>query len=262
MDYKEKNRNSWNQRTEVHYTSEFYDNDSFIKGRNSLNSIELGLLENIKGKSILHLQCHFGQDTISLERLGAKALGVDLSDKAIEKANELAKETGSSARFICCDIYDLPQHLDEKFDVVYTSYGVIGWLPDLNRWAKLISNYLKPGGELVLVEFHPVVWMFDDHFKEICYSYFNVEPIVETTKGTYTEGEVEEREEITWNHPLDEVLNSLIRNGLRLDSLDEYDYSPYNCFNGTEEFEPGKFRIKSLGNRIPMVYSIKATKPL
>jgi 2-polyprenyl-3-methyl-5-hydroxy-6-metoxy-1,4-benzoquinol methylase len=111
----------------IHYDSEFYDIKAFISGQSSLNQIELELLGDIRGKTILHLQCHFGQDTISLDRLGAHVIGVDLSDKAIEKANELTRITNSSAKFICCDIYDLPNHLHEPFDIVFTSYGTIGW---------------------------------------------------------------------------------------------------------------------------------------
>ena len=127
--YIEINRQSWNDRTEIHLKSEFYDLENFRKGKSSLNDIELNLLGDIQGMTILHLQCHFGQDTISLSRLGAKVTGVDLSDKAIECAQNLAKDTNAQTRFICCDIYDLPNHLDEKFDLVFTSYGTIGWLP-------------------------------------------------------------------------------------------------------------------------------------
>src|SRR5688572_730649 len=136
-DYLEKNRRLWNARTDVHVTSEFYELDKFLAGKSSLNEIELNLLGDLKGKSVLHLQCHFGQDSISLARLGAEVTGVDLSDKAIAKAKELAKQTGANAEFICTDIYELPQHLDKKFDVVFTSYGTIGWLPDLDKWAKI-----------------------------------------------------------------------------------------------------------------------------
>ena len=185
--YIEINRQSWNSRIETHIKSEFYDLDSFLKGRSSLNDIELNLLGDIKGKNVLHLQCHFGQDTISLSRLGAEVTGVDFSDKAIESARQIAKETGSNAKFICCDIYDLPNHLDEKFDIVFTSYGTIGWLPDLDKWAKVIANFLKPNGQFVFVEFHPVVWMFDDDFEKIAYSYFNTGAIVETENGTYAD---------------------------------------------------------------------------
>lgn len=261
QNYLEINRQSWNNRTETHLKSEFYDLDNFKKGKSSLNEIELNLLGDVKGKTILHLQCHFGQDTISLDRLGATVTGIDLSDKAIESAKQIAKDTKSNANFICCDIYDLPNHLDEKFDIIYTSYGTIGWLPDLDKWAKIIAKFLKQKGQFVFVEFHPVVWMFDDDFDKIGYRYFNSGAIVETNSGTYANKNADLTvTDVSWNHSISEVLNSLINNGLEIKSLDEFDYSPYNCFNKTVEFEPKKYRIKHLENKIPMVYSITATR--
>lgn len=261
-DYLAINKVSWNKRTEVHVDSAFYDNASFLAGRSSLNEIELRLLGNISGKSLLHLQCHFGQDTISLSRLGARAMGVDFSDKAIEKARELAALTGAAADFICCDVYELPKHLDEQFDIVFTSYGVTGWLPDLEKWAGIVSRFLKPGGRFVFVEFHPVVWMFDDDFRTIHYRYFNSGPIIENSDGTYTDRNAPVHlENVMWNHGIGETVNALLQNGLEISALEEYDYSPYNCFNGTVEYEPGKFRIKHLGDKIPMTYSLACSKP-
>ena len=257
------NRDSWNQRTIAHMDSEFYDVPGFQKGNSSLKKIELDLLGDLKGKSVLHLQCHFGQDSISLARLGADVTGVDLSNIAIENAVKLAKETGTdgNTEFISCDIYDLPDHLAKKFDIVFTSYGTIGWLPDLDKWGKIISGFLKPGGSFVFVEFHPVLWMFDQDFSKIAYRYFNSEAIIETENSTYTAKDEELiTENVTWNHSLGEILTSLIQNGLRIDLFEEFDYSPYDCFNKTEEFEPGKFRIKHLENMIPMVFSLKAGK--
>jgi len=241
--------------------SDFYDLPGFLKGKTSLNHIELDLLGDVEGMTILHLQCHFGQDSISLSRLGAKVTGVDLSDKAIENAKQLAKETNSTAKFICCDIYDLPNHLEQKFDIVYTSYGTIGWLPDLDKWAKIISKFLKPQGKFVFVEFHPVVWMFDDHFKKIEYNYFNSGAIIETETGTYANKNANITQDfVQWNHGLGEVMNSLIKNGLEINALEEFDYSPYNCFNNTSKIAPNKYRIEALGNKIPMLYSILCTK--
>ena len=261
QNYIEVNRQSWNNRTDAHLKSEFYDHASFLKGKTSLNDIELNLLGNLEGKSILHLQCHFGQDTISLSRLEAEVTGVDLSDKAIEIAKQIAIDTNSNANFICCDIYDLPNYLGNQFDIVFTSYGTIGWLPDLDKWAKIVSQFLKPNGQFVMVEFHPVVWMFDDNFKNIKYNYFNSGAIIETENGTYADKKAAIHQEyVMWNHGLSEVINSLIKNGLEINSLDEFDYSPYNCFNNTIEIESKKYRIKHLDNKIPMVYSIKATK--
>ena len=163
INYIKINRDSWNNKTEYHVKSAFYDVERFLDGESSIQDIELNLMGDVRGKSLLHLQCHFGQDTISLERLGAKVTGVDLSDKSIEIARQLAESTESAASFICCNIYDLPSYLNESFDIVFTSYGTIGWLPDLNKWAEIIARFLKPGGQFIFVEFHPVVWMFDDN---------------------------------------------------------------------------------------------------
>ncbi|TNE55657.1 MAG: class I SAM-dependent methyltransferase [Bacteroidetes bacterium] len=259
--YQQINRESWNQRTKYHLDSEFYQMPAFLEGKTSLNEIELGLLGDIKGLKILHLQCHFGQDSVSLARMGAQVTGVDLSDASISQARELAQKCGQEVSFICCDLYDLPEHLDEQFDLVFTSYGTIGWLPDLRPWAQIVSRYLKPAGRFVFVEFHPVVWMFDNELKEISFDYFNTGPIVEEESGTYAEKEAPiTLKTVTWNHELSDVVNKLIREGLEIRSLDEFDYSPYNCFNSMTEEEHGKFRISHLKHKIPMVYSLEALK--
>lgn len=255
------NRESWNRKTEIHLKSDFYNVENFIKGATSLNSIELELLGDIKGKSVLHLQCHFGQDSIALSRMGADVTGIDLSDAAIDNARILAKQCHTDTKFICCNVYDLPEHLSEIFDIVFTSYGTIGWLPDLDKWAAIISSFLKPGGKFIFAEFHPVVWMFNDAFSEVSYNYFNSGAIIETLEGTYADKNADLKQEyVMWNHGLSEVLNSLLTNGLQLHTFNEFDYSPYNCFQNTIEFSPGKFRIKHFDNKVPMVYALIASK--
>ncbi|PNW26625.1 class I SAM-dependent methyltransferase [Formosa algae] len=261
-DYKAVNKATWNTKTKAHLTSDFYDVEGFINGNSSLNAIELDLLGDLKGKKILHLQCHFGQDSLSLARLGAQVTGVDISDVAIKNANQLAEQLQLDASFLCCDLYDLPNHLNDTFDIVYTSYGTIGWLPDLEQWAQLISKYLKPKGEFVFVEFHPVVWMFDDDFENIIYRYFKSDAIVETEAGTYADRTANiTNQSITWNHSLGEVLGSLLRNNLQLCAFEEFDYSPYDCFNHTVEVSPKQYRIQHLEANIPMLYALKAIKP-
>lgn len=261
LDYLDINKKLWNEKVAHHVDSDFYNMPSFLAGNSSLKPIELDLLGDIKGKKIVHLQCHFGQDSISLARMGATVTGVDFSEAAIEKANELAKQTEADARFICTDIYNLPNVLDEQFDIVFTSYGTIGWLPDMDKWAGVVAHFLKPGGQFIIVDFHPVVWMFDNEFSHIQYPYFNKEAIIETLNGTYADREAPlQNTEIGWNHPISEILNALLAKGLALKHFGEYDYSPYNCFNNMEEFEPEKFRVSHLGNKIPMVYSIVMNK--
>ncbi len=261
IEYIKINKKTWNNKTQVHIDSEFYDNENFLNGKSTLNAIELELLGNITGKKILHLQYHFGQDSLSLSRLGATVTGVDFSEKAIEKAKEFNHKLNLDAQFICCDIYDLPNHLNQKFDIVFTSYGTIGWLPDLTKWANVVSQFLTTTGKFIITDFHPIVWMYDNDFKAVYYSYFNIEPIIEDESGSYADRNSEmESKTIGWNHPTSEVLNALIQSGLEINAFNEFDYSPYNCFNETEEFEKGKFRIKHFKNKIPMVFSILATK--
>ncbi|WEK70566.1 MAG: class I SAM-dependent methyltransferase [Candidatus Chryseobacterium colombiense] len=259
--YLEINRKSWDAKVEFHLQSDFYFVDEFMKGRTSLNSIELELLGDIRDKKILHLQCHFGQDSISLSRMGAKVTGIDLSDKAIETAKDLAQKCGTDTEFICSDVYSLPDFLNEKYDIIFTSYGTIGWLPDLKKWADIINYFLKENGKFVMAEFHPVVWMFDDDFTKVVYNYFNEKPIIETYEGTYADQSADLKQKyIMWNHSLEEVIQNLIKNGIELQDFHEYDWSPYRCFKHVEEFEKGKWRIPQFGNKIPLVYSLKAQK--
>jgi 2-polyprenyl-3-methyl-5-hydroxy-6-metoxy-1,4-benzoquinol methylase len=257
----EANKQAWNKRTGVHKGSAFYDVASIKVGKTSLNKIELKEVGDVKGKSLLHLQCHFGLDTLSWAREGALVTGIDLSDNAIEYAQQLSGELKIPAEFICCNVYDLEEHLNRQFDVVFTSYGVIGWLPDLDKWAAIISHFLKPGGTFYIAEFHPVVWMLDENFEKIKYYYHNQEMIAEVTQGTYTDPYANiQYEEFSWNHSLSEVMNSLIKHGLQIQLFNEFPYSTYNCFNNLEQGADGYWRVKGLEDKIPMMYSIKAIK--
>lgn len=256
------NKKLWNNKTEIHLNSAFYNVNSFKAGKNTLNPIELGLLGDISSKSILHLQCHFGMDTLSLSRLGAKVVGMDLSDKAIAAARELNEELDLDARFVCCNIYDLPHHLNEQFDIIFTSYGVIGWLPDLDKWAKVIHHFLKPNGQFVMVEFHPVLnmigWKWDG---TLPYSYFNQGLILEETEGTYADRNAPIKNEAAeWDHSLGEVMTALLKQQLQIEHFQEYNYSPYNCFDEATPLPDGNWQIKDIEGKIPLIYSITAKK--
>jgi len=215
----------------------------------------------VKGKTLLHLQCHFGMDTISWSRLGAIATGLDFSESAIGLARKLAKEINEDVRFVCCNVYDATEHLNEKFDVIYTSYGTIGWLPDLKKWADVISDLLKPGGVFYMVDFHPVVWIFDQNFEYVKYSYFNNgEPIVEESASYAVKDDSLCGKEYGWNHSVGEIIAALSGGGLRLSFFNEHSYSPYNCFNNMVESEPGKWKVKGLEDKIPMLFSLAAIR--
>jgi SAM-dependent methyltransferase len=260
-EYFDSNKNIWNQRTAVHKDSSFYNREGFIKGESVLTPIELKELGDVKGRKMLHLQCHFGMDSLDWARRGADVTGVDLSDVAIDEARKLNDEIGLNAKFVCCNVYDLQEHLDEKFDIVFASYGVVGWLPDLTKWAQLISHYLKPGGTFYIAEFHPVVWMFDDEFTHIKYFYENRELIVTENYGTYTDRKADiQGKEYSWNHNISEVLNALIGAGLKIELFNEFMYSPYPCFSNIVATEDGNWHIKGMEGKIPMVYSIRASK--
>ena len=272
--YFEANKSLWNQRTVVHKDSAFYDLPGFKAGANVLTPIELTEIGDVKAKSLLHLQCHFGMDTMSLSRMGAICVGVDLSDEAIKLATEINDELKLDAKFICCNVYDLlsgsvestkvsPVGGDSEgaFDIVFTSYGTIGWLPDLDPWAEVIAERLKPGGFFYMAEFHPVVWMFDDEFTHIKYYYDNRELIVTENEGTYTDRNADIKgKEYSWNHSISEVLNALINAGLKIEFFNEHMYSPYPCFRNMIETETGQWHIKGMEGKIPMVYSLRVRK--
>ncbi len=259
----ESNRAIWEKRAASHVNSDFYDVKSFLEGKSSLNKFELDLLGDVKGKTLLHLQCHFGQDTLSLARMGAKVTGVDFSENAIEAARKLNEQLQLDAKFIACNVYDTRKHTSETFDIVFTSYGTIGWLPDLKPWAKVVSESLKPGGKFVLVDFHPYVWMLDEEFHSLKYSYFNDEVIETESTGSYASPKNlhAPMKEYGWNHPLTDTFTALINEGLQLEAFKEYNESPYNCFPGMEQTANGMFRFTEWGNKIPLVYAIVSRKP-
>lgn len=260
-EYFEANKKLWNQRTAIHKDSSFYDLAGFKAGKNVLTPIEINEIGNVQGKKMLHLQCHFGMDSLDWARRGAEVTGVDLSDLAIDEAKKLNEEIGLNATFICSNVYDLKGHLNDKFDIVFTSYGTIGWLPDLDKWADIIVHYLKPGGIFYIADFHPALWMFDDDFTHIKYAYNNQEVIITESQGTYTDRNADiKTTEYSWNHSISEILNGLISKGLTIKHFNEFMYSPYPCFNNTIEFEKGKWHIKGLQGKIPMLYSIRAKK--
>lgn len=260
-DHFEANRALWNARTEAHWNSAFYDVRGFLEGKGTLNPYETDLLGDVRGRDLLHLQCHFGLDTLSLARLGANVTGLDLSDAAITKARELSERCGLPARFIEANVMDRIPALENAFDVVFSSYGTIGWLPELGAWARNIAAYLKPGGRFVFAEFHPAIWIFDDDFSTVRYSWFNREPIIETETATYADHDARiGLPSYCWNHPLSDVLQNLMDAGLRLDAFQEFDGSPYDCFRNTVPTADGRYMIRGMEGKLPMVYALRAIR--
>ena len=258
MDYLTTNRAAWDVRTAQHVTSDFYDVEGWLAGATSLKSIELELLGDVTGLRVLHLMCHFGQDTLSLKRLGAASVvGLDLSPRAIAEARKLSERAGLEATFVEGDLYSAPERIDGQFDVVFMSYGTIGWLPDVEHWAEVVAGFVAPGGRFVFAEFHPALWMLDEDYRAIKYHYANHAPIVEE-EGTYTDvAEEKPQAMVTWNHGLGEVIGALLGQGLSLKHFAEYDYSPYAIFGERgAELGPGEWGIKGIERKLPLVYSL------
>jgi 2-polyprenyl-3-methyl-5-hydroxy-6-metoxy-1,4-benzoquinol methylase len=261
INYTEINRELWNAKTAVHLKSDFYNLPGFLKGETSLKSIELEMLGDISGKSVLHLQCHFGQDSISLARMGANVTAVDLSDQALKKGRELAIETKTQVTFIESDVLKLIGKIDQKFDIVFASYGCVAWLDDLDKWAKTVSHHMKPGGKFVFVESHPVLWMMDEAVDQVKYSYFKAEPFVELETSSYTDSSNhKELQSVSWNHSFSEVLNALLRHRISIQQFDEFDYFPYPIFEDGTETEKGRFRPKTHGDKLPLTYALLGSK--
>ncbi|AXG70000.1 bifunctional 3-demethylubiquinone-9 3-methyltransferase/ 2-octaprenyl-6-hydroxy phenol methylase [Kordia sp. SMS9] len=260
--YFETNRETWNKKVAIHAKSDMYNMEAFKNGNSSLMKYERHSLSAVAGKSLLHLQCHFGQDTLSFARMGATCTGIDLSDEAIKLAKSLNDELNLDATFHCCNVFDVNDHVTDTFDIVFTSYGVIGWLPDLTKWATIIASRLKDGGTFYMVEFHPIVWMFD-YLQEppvLKYAYNQDEVIYEEYEGTYAEdGETKMiSKEYAWNHGLGDVINALINAGLTIEMLTEHDASPYDVLPDLVKNDEGLYETKD--KLYPLIYELKATK--
>jgi SAM-dependent methyltransferase len=258
----ETNRALWNGWTGIHEKSAFYDVAGFRAGASTLKHVEVEEVGSVEGKRLLHLQCHFGMDTLSWARRGARVTGVDLSDAAIELARSLAGETGLEARFLRSDLYHLPQVLAEEFDVVFTSYGVLPWLPEIRRWGEIVARYLKPGGTFYLVEFHPLADVVDEDGRTLRHPYFHSpEPLEAEQRGSYADPEADlTHPAFFWSHTLGDVVSALAAAGLRIEFVHEFPYSVYNCFPYVEEREPGRWWPRESAGSLPLMFSIRASR--
>jgi SAM-dependent methyltransferase len=254
----------WNALVPVHARSKMYDVAGFKAGRISLHELELAEIGDVRGKSLLHLQCHFGLDTMSWARLGAEVTGLDFSDEAIKLARSLSVELKIPARFICADIYDAPFVVNDQFDVVFTSYGAITWLPDMLRWAQIIAQSLKPGGFFYIADQHPFASIFNnqDDVSELAiqYPYFRHEMILSSSGQDYADPSYKsEHDNAEWIHTVDSIVSSLIAAGLQIGFFHEHSSCPWQMFPFCEPAGPGTWHIR--GDLIPLIFSLQARKP-
>ena len=257
------NRESWNERVPVHAASDFYDVEGFKSGRITLTEVERREVGSVSGKTLLHLQCHFGLDTMSWPRLGAKATGVDFSEAAIDLARSLNDELDLDVRFIRSNIYDLPDVLEEQFDIVFTSYGALIWLPDITRWAQIVSSSLKPGGVFYIVEFHPFATVFEASESGDmvpAYRYFHDELFFEGGEPSYAGTQVIETPTYEWQHTMGDIVTALIDAGLRIEFLHEFPFTCFQAYPVMERADDGWWRLPKHNDSFPQMFSIRARK--
>ena len=264
-DWREQNRAMWDATLPGHLKSPIYNVEAFRAGALSLQKLEVEDLGDVSGKSLVHLQCHFGLDTLSWARLGAKVTGLDFSGEAMAVARKLADETGLDARFVTADVYDAPSALGETYDIVYTGIGALPWLPDMDRWARVVRDLLKPGGELYLFEFHPLEWMLDEQGDgtRLAYPYFTPpEGFREGGAVTYAGGYESEADasSVQWNHPLGNVVTALICAGLTITELRELDRNILDTWDGMVQMEDGLYAMPPDRPSLPFMYVLRAEK--
>jgi SAM-dependent methyltransferase len=264
-EWMETNRANWDERVPIHVSGEFYDVDGFREGEERLRPFELAEVGDVSGKEILHLQCHFGLDTLGWARRGARVTGLDFSLPAVEAARGIAAEMGLDATFVQSNVYDAVEALDGRdYDVVYTGMGALNWLPDIRRWAGIVARLVRPGGFLYLAEFHPFAAVFGDEDLSVEHGYFyRPEPQVWDEPGTYADFEAETVNNRTyeWNHTLGDVISALVEAGLVLEFLHEHDYTLYPRWPFLERHGHDTYRLPEGVPDLPLVYSFRAGKP-
>lgn len=270
--YLAENRAHWEEAAEHHLRTEAYDMAGFLDGQSTLTPIESAELPPVAGTDVLHLQCHFGLDTLSLARRGATVTGLDFAETAVTTARELATEAGLADRatFVRANVYDAATAVDGQFDLVFTTYGVLDWLPELGPWARAAADCLRPGGTLYLAEFHPFLavlpWEFDGGETAFDGPYPHVAAETETpetwdTDGTYADPDLELSATRThfWRHGVGELVTALADAGLRIEFLHEHARTPWEQFDGMRERDDGLYEFPD--DDLPLVVSVRATRP-
>ena len=262
------NRRNWDDRVPIHLGSEFYGVDRWIAEQRGPREEEARLLGDVTGLDLVHLQCHFGLDTLQWARAGAVVTGLDFSAPAIDAARDLATRSGLAdrARFVCADVHEAVQVLGAaSFDIVYVSLGALCWLPSADRWAEQVSGLLRPAGRLYLHEGHPAAWSMDDDEPRLRYTYFeDSEALHDEDANTYTDAAREETlanpGNYQWNHSLAETVTAVQRHGLRLTMLEEHDWSDWKAFPWLVDVGQGRWGPPPGSPRWPLSFTLMAAK--
>ncbi len=265
----ETNKRNWNERVGIHVRSRtgIYRTEDFRTGQTVLGPIEAAEVGDVRGKRLLHLQCHFGLDTLSLARLGADVTGLDFSETAIAAARSLSTETGVPGHFVLGNVYDAPTLVDGLFDIVYVTWGAICWLPDIRRWGRIVADFLAPGGYLYLLETHPSASVLEQIDGRLVAHYDwrtpLEQPLVFDDDTTYTEDSdlLKNSRTCSWNHSLSDIVGGLLDQGLRLAFLREHETLPYRHVDMMVEAGSGMFRLPDGQPRLPLAFSLKMVRP-
>ena len=261
-DWLETNRDLWDERVPIHVASSLYDVEAFVAGRSSLRAFELDELPDVRGRTLVHPQCHFGEDTLSWARLGAHVTGADVSGPAIAAARELAARCELAAEFVEANVYDAAEALGGRtFDIVYTGLGALNWLPDVERWAHVMASLAAPGGLLYLAEFHPFTHVFSDDDLTVQYAYFHDEPFDFESAGSYADpaAPTVHNRSYEWNHGIGAVVSAIVAAGFELEFLHEHDstlFARWPFLVG----ERGSFRLPEGMPSLPLLYSLRAVR--
>jgi SAM-dependent methyltransferase len=260
------NRANWDDRTGIHLESELYDVEGWLRDQRGPREHEIEALGDVAGLRLLHLQCHFGLDTLAWARAGAQVVGIDFSPAAIDAANEIAERAclRDRAAFVCANVYDAVEVLgDATFDIVYVSLGALTWLPSVDRWASQVGALVAPGGRFYMHEDHPVAWALADDDLRFEHTYFEEpEPFVIDTERSYTDGNraLVAQRTFEWNHSLGEIVTALVRHGLRIEWLVEHDWTVWPRFPWLVHEAQGRWASTPDRPRVPLTYSLLATR--
>ncbi|PBC67381.1 methyltransferase family protein [Streptomyces sp. TLI_235] len=262
--WRELNKAYWDERVPIHLGAALYDIEEFRARPDSLKDFETAEVGDVRGKRLIHLQCHFGRDTLSWAARGAQVTGLDFSPPAIEAASRLATELGMDARFLTADVYDAASAVGgETFDIVYASFGALNWLPDISRWASVVAELLAPAGFLYLAEFHPFSFVLDDETgSTVTHDYFDEGPEASGGPGTYADeaATTENNDTVEWRHSLSTVVSAIAGAGLRIRFLHEHDHTFYLQRQSLERHDGDVYRHPAGAPRVPLTYSIRAEK--
>lgn len=261
-EYIDTNRRNWDDRVPIHLQSDFYDVASFKAGRSTLLSVERDELGDVNGKTLLHLQCHFGMDTLSWAREGAVVTGADFSGPAIAAARSLAQELLIEARFIETDVYRLPDALSGSFDIVFASYGVLCWLPDLASWFEIAAGFLKPGGVFYIIDGHPIMEMLDDNEIKLAFPYLGAEALPFESDRTYTDQQagLQNQRSYQFAHGLGEIVSAATEAGLQIEFLHEFTYGFFPRLPGMRKRADGYYQLPENPLQLPFMFSLRAHK--